>query len=122
MGYKIQSIPLVDFSATINPTGLTSITVLYAVYRRLSGNLYNIAFAFQGTSNATTMACTLPVVAAYTETFMVRVMDNGSYISTGIMITSAGSATANFYATAATGAFTASGNKRVNTVNVMVTT
>lgn len=110
----------IDFSSTSNPTGFSSVTMNQCWYKKIAPKLWHISITVQGVSNATGFTVTLPFLAAYAEAFKVRVMDNGSYIENGIAITGAGSATLNVYTNAATAAFTASGNKRLNTFNAVL--
>lgn len=65
-----------------------------------------------GTSNATTCTVTLPFAAKNQTAAIVSVVNNGTNAA-GVITTSAGSNVITAYATAASGAWTASGNKRV---------
>src|SRR5688572_31735843 len=110
MGYSAQSIgqwqnwtpTYTGFS--VNPTGGTT-------RYTLNGKMCTIWHQQgAGTSNATTFTFTLPFAAAGTNVSNPVVVDNSTQ-QTGRIQTSAASNICTVFATAAAGAFTASGNK-----------
>lgn len=104
----------IDWSASVNPTGFSSVTVNQCYYNIIAPKVMAFMFNWSGTSNATTMTCTLPVAYANITAiiFTVRNADVGAG-SIGTVTTTTNSTTLTFgkAQTGVTGGFTASGTK-----------
>lgn len=104
----------IDWSASVNPTGFSSVTVNQCYYNIISPKVLFFIFNWSGTSNATTMTCTLPVAYANITAIIlpVRNADSGTG-SIGTVTTTTNSTTLTFgkSQTGTTGGFTALGTK-----------
>lgn len=97
---------------TPSPTGFTGTSVNVAKYMQRGKDVF-ILVDVSGTASGTTVTFTLPVAAKNTLRYVaVRTTDNSGTPVVGELDTAAASTTATVYPTPASGAWTASGNRR----------
>ena len=110
---KIVTSDWVDYSGTTTVSGFSATSVVNVRYIDM-GAYYIYKVYVVGTSNSTSASVTMHVNESYQlNDNIVRVSNNGTF-TTGLGRTSIGSNLITFFATAAGGAFTASGSKTLN--------
>lgn len=109
----IYTYPLTIGTGGANVQGFSAVSYNHFRYKKL-GKTVRCYYAFQGTSNATTIQFTLPYTphASFNIRIPVRVEDAGVYqADPGMLQIGSGSTTVTIYKTLASGPFTTSGEK-----------
>src|SRR5687768_7202753 len=92
-------------------TGFSADPAGYTSRKFIVNKLCHYHFVGTGTSNATTLTMTLPAVAKYLQSFLIRITNNNGAYTTGLLLTAAGSNVATLYSSPAAAAWTASSTK-----------